>query len=270
MIKNTHTIKSSTHQKEKRVKAKYIELMNPYVAGIDIGSRSHFVAAPIIKEGSHEIDIKEFSSFTPDLYALADWLKECQVTSVVMESTGVYWIPLYEILESRGFDVNLVNARHVKNVTGRKTDVEDCQWLQQLHASGLLSGAFREADEILPLRSYMRQRETLITASATSVLHMQKALSQMNLQLSNVLSDIVGLTGMKIIRAIVAGDHDPKKLAGFRDPRCKQPQDVIEKSLTGNYRREHLFSLAQALETFDFYQKQILSCDKQIEDILSQ
>lgn len=163
-----------------------------------------------------------------------------------------------------------MNARHVKNVTGRKTDVEDCQWLQQLHASGLLSGAFRVADESLPLRSYMRQRETLITASATSVQHMQKALSQMNLHLSNVLSDIVGLTGRKIIRAIVAGDHDPKKLAEFRDPRCKQPQDIIEKSLTGNYRKEHLFSLVQALETFDFYQQQVLNCDQQIEDILSQ
>lgn len=268
MTKNTHTVKSLSNQKEKRIKAKYIELMNPYVAGIDIGSRSHFVAAPIISGGSHEICIKEFSSFTPDLQSLADWLEECKVTSVVMESTGVYWIPLYELLEARGFDVNLVNARHVKNVTGRKTDVKDCQWLQQLHASGLLSGAFRVADEILPLRSYMRQREILITASATSVQHMQKALSQMNLHLSNVLSDIVGLTGMKIIRAIVAGERDPKKLAGFRDVRCKQPQDIIEKSLTGNFREEHLFSLVQALEVFDFYQQQILKCDKQIEDAL--
>jgi hypothetical protein len=166
MTKNTHTVKSLNNQKETRVKAKYVELINPYVAGIDIGSRSHFVAAPLISEDSHEICIKEFSSFTPDLHALADWLTECKVTSVVMESTGVYWIPLYELLESRGFDVNLVNARHVKNVTGRKTDVKDCQWLQQPHASGLLSGAFRVADEILPLRSYMRQRDTLLTACA--------------------------------------------------------------------------------------------------------
>lgn len=148
MAKNLPTIKSPKKAKEKRVKAKYIEMMNPYVAGIDIGSRSHFVAAPVISEDSHEIEIKEFSCFTPDLNALADWLKEHKVTSVAMESTGVYWIPLYELLESRGFDVNLVDARHVKNVTGRKTDVEDCQWLQQLHASGLLSAAFRPADTI--------------------------------------------------------------------------------------------------------------------------
>ncbi len=268
MAKNLPTIKSPKKAKEKRVKAKYIEMMNPYVAGIDVGSRSHFVAAPVISEGSHEIEIKEFSCFTPDLNALADFLKGHKVTSVAMESTGVYWIPLYELLESRGFDVNLVDARHVKNVTGRKTDVEDCQWLQQLHASGLLSAAFRPADTILPLRSYMRQRETLISASATSVQHMQKALSQMNLHLSNVLSDIVGLTGMTIIRAIIAGEHDPKKLAKFRHPKCKQPQDVIEKSLTGNYRPEHLFSLQQALEILDFYQKQILECDKKIEAAL--
>ena len=269
MTKNTHIIKSPPNQKEKRVRAKYIELMNPYVAGIDIGSRSHFVAAPIISENSHEIEIREFSCFTPDLYSLADWLEECQVTSVAMESTGVYWIPLYELLESRGFDVNLVDARHVKNVTGRKTDVEDCQWLQQLHASGLLSAAFRPANEILPLRSYMRQREALIKAASTSVQHMQKALSQMNLHLSNVLSDIAGLTGMQIIRAIVAGLHDPKKLAEFRHKNCKQPQEIIEKSLTGNYRVEHIFSLQQALEAFDFYQGQILKCDKEIKEALA-
>jgi transposase len=241
-----------------------------HVAGIDIGSRSHFVAAPVISEGMHEIGIKEFASFTPDLHALADWLKECKVTSVAMESTGVYWIPVYELLESQGFEVKLVDARHVKNVSGRKTDVEDCQWLQQLHACGLLSGAFRPEDKILPLRSYMRQRETLISASATAIQHMQKALTQMNLHLSNVLNDIVGLTGMTIIRAISAGERDPKKLAAFRDPRCKQPQDIIEKSLTGNYRVEHLFSLQQALEAFDFYQQQILNCDKKIESALEQ
>lgn len=269
MTKNLSIIKTAKEAKEKRVKAKYIEMMNPYVAGIDIGSRSHFVAAPIISEDSHEIVVKEFSCFTPDLHALADWLEECKVTSVAMESTGVYWIPLYELLESRGFDVNLVDARHVKNVTGRKSDVEDCQWLQQLHASGLLSAAFRPDDDILPLRSYMRQRENLIKFSSTTVRHMQKALSQMNIHLSNVLSDIAGLTGMAIIRAILAGVYDPKELAKFRHKNCKQPQDIIEKSLTGNYRSEHLFSLQQALETFDFYQKQILECDKQIEVVLA-
>ena len=270
MIKDINTGKSPVIQKEKRVKAKYVELMNPYVAGIDVGSRSHFVAAPFISEDIHEIVIKEFTSFTEDLHALAQWLKEHQVISVVMESTGVYWIPVYELLESYGFDVNLVDARHVKNVTGRKTDTEDCQWLQQLHASGLLTAAFRPADKILPLRSFMRQRESLVTESATAIQHMQKALSQMNLHLSNVLTDIVGLTGMKIIRAIVAGERDPKKLSEFRDPRCKQSIEMIEKSLTGNYREEHVFSLQQSLEIFDFYQQQILNCDKKIEEALIQ
>ena len=264
------TPKSLNKFKEKCVKARYVEMMNPYVAGIDVGSRFHFVAAPLISENSHEIRIRQFSCFTPDLHALADWLKECKVTSVVMESTGVYWIPLYEILESRGFDVNLVDARHVKNVTGRKSDVEDCQWLQQLHASGLLSAAFRPAESILPLRSYMRQRETLIKASAVAVQHMQKALSQMNLHLSNVINDIAGLTGMAIIRAIISGERDPKKLVQFRHKNCKQPKDIIEKSLIGNYRQEHLFSLQQALEAFDFYQQQILKCDKQIESALAE
>lgn len=167
-------------------------------------------------------------------------------------------------------EVNLVDARHVKNVTGRKTDVEDCQWLQQLHASGLLTRAFRLEDKILPLRSFMCHRQTLITASATAVQHMQKALAQMNLQLSNVLSDIAGFTGMRIIRAIIAGEREAKKLSEFRDPRCKKSIDLIEKSLTGNYREEHLFSLQQGLETFDFYQQQILNCDKKIEEALIQ
>ena len=187
-----------------------------------------------------------------------------------MESTGIYWIPVYEVLEARGVEVNLVDARQVKNVTGRKPDVEDCQWLQQLHASGLLSGAFRPADKILPLRGYMRQREILVKSSATSIQHMQKSLSQMNLHLSNVLSDISGLTGMKIIRAIIAGERDPKKLSEFRDPRCKQNIETIEKSLTENYREEHLFNLQKFLEIFDFYQQQILNCDKKIEEALIQ
>jgi len=250
--------------------ASYLKQINPYVAGIDIGSRSHFVAAPVTgdKKGDLEICVKEFSSFTPDLETLADWLKECQVTSVAMESTGVYWIPLYELLESRGINVNLVDARHVKNVSGRKSDIKDCQWIQQLHACGLLAPAFRPEDKILPLRSYIRQREMLLAQATTCVQRMQKAMTQMNLHLSNVLSDITGLTGMTIIRAIVADERDPKTLAKFRDRRCRQPIHVIEKSLTGHYREEHLFSLRQALESFDFYQQQILVCDQKIEQAL--
>jgi transposase len=254
-------------QKKEKIDLKQINL---YVAGIDIGSGSHFVAAPVPADTPDDLEIcvREFSSFTPDLEALADWLKDCKVTSVAMESTGVYWIPLYDLLASRGFEVYLVDARHVKNVTGRKTDVEDCQWIQKLHSCGLLSAAFRPDDKILPLRSYTRQRDMLIASNASCVQRMQKALAQMNLHLSIVLSDITGLTGMKIIRSIVAGERDPKKLAQLRDVRCKQPIDVIEKSLTGNYRTEHLFSLRQALESYDFYQQQIFTCDQQIEQAL--
>ena len=248
----------------------YLKQINPHVAGIDIGSRSHFVAAPVCRNanGDMEIEVREFSSFTPDLEALVAWLQMCGVTSVAMESTSVYWIPLYELLESKGFDVNLVDARHVKNVTGRKSDVKDCQWIQQLHACGLLSPAFRPDDKILPLRSYARQRDTLVENAADCILRMQKALTQMNLHLSNVLTDITGATGMQIIRAIVNGERDPKKLAKMRDPRCKNPVNVIEKSLTGNYREEHLFSLQQNLESYDFYQKQIVTCDQKIEQAL--
>lgn len=262
--------KTTDALKTTKTNSRYLRQINPYVAGIDIGSRSHFVAAPISCDANDdmEIEVREFSSFTPDLEALANWLAACGVTSVAMESTGTYWIPLYELLESRGFDVNLVDARHVKNVTGRKTDVEDCQWIQHLHACGLLSPAFRPADKILPLRSYTRQRGTLVEESATWICRMQKALTQMNLHLSNVLADITGLTGMRIIRAILDGERNPKKLAEFRDCRCRQPIEVIEKSLTGNYRPEHLFSLKQAVESFDFYQRQILDCDGKIEQAL--
>lgn len=248
----------------------YLKQINPYVAGIDIGSRSHFVAAPVGRaaNGDLEIGVREFCAFTPDLKALAEWLKKCKVTSVAMESTGVYWIPLYELLESCGFEVNLVDARHAKNVSGRKSDVSDCQWIQQLHACGLLAPAFRPEDKILPLRSYTRQRDTLVAEVATGVQRMQKALTQMNLHLSNVINDITGLTGMTIIRAILAGARNAKALAKFRDPRCRESVEVIEKSLTGNYRPEHLFSLKQAVESFDFYQRQILDCDRNIEQAL--
>ena len=187
-----------------------------------------------------------------------------------MESTGVYWIPLYDLLEEEGFEAKLVNARHVKNVTGRKTDVEDCQWLQKLHSFGLLSGAFRPEEKIKPLRAYIRQRALLIESMAVHIQHMQKALFQMNIQLSNVLNDIPGSTGMKIIRAIIAGQRNLKILAQFRDCRCAKSVEEIEKALTGHWKNEHLFSLQQALELYDFYQKQILHCDGKIEEALQE
>lgn len=240
--------------------------INPDAAGIDIGSAEHYVAVP---EGRDEVSVRTFSSLTRDLYALGDWLEQCGVTTVAMESTGVYWIPLYDLLEGRGFEVHLVNSRHLKNVSGRKkTDVLDCQWIQRLHTFGLLSSSFRPAPLVCELRAYHRQREMLISEAGKHILHMQKALSQMNLQLHNVVSDITGLTGMKILRAIVGGEHNPKKLAELRHGRCKNSKETIEKSLEGYYKAEHLFSLKQAIELYDFYHEEMSCCDEAIEKVL--
>jgi transposase len=218
--------------------------LNLHAAAIDIGATSHFVAVPPSRDA---VTVREFATFTPDLHQLADWLAQCGVDTVVMEPTGVFWIPVFELLEQRGLEVLLVDARKVKNVSGRKSDVLDCQWLQQLHTYGLLQGAFRPADTIVILRSYLRQRAMLIRGASTHIQHMQKALQQMNLLLHQVVADITGLTGMTIIRAILAGERDPHILAEHRDPRCKNSPAVIAKSLQGNYRDEHLFALAQAV-----------------------
>ena len=268
---NKYTSKEPAQSKNKLVNSKiglpkHLEHINTMAAGIDIGSKSHFVAVP---EGCADICVREFQSFTSDLHELANWLESCGITTVAMESTGVYWIPLFELLESRGFEVLLTDARHVKNVSGRKSDVIDCQWLQQLHTYGLLSGAFRPSEQVCALRAYMRQRNMLIQQMSSHIQHMQKALSQMNIQLHNVISDITGETGMMIIRAIVNGERDPKLLATYRNYRCKSPLAIIEKSLTGNYREEHVFALSQALELFDTYQNKITACDEQIENKLS-
>ena len=209
--------------------------------------------------------MRSFKTFTPDLHRLADWLTACGVTTVAMESTGVYWIPLYEILEARGLDVVLVNARHVKNVPGRKTDVVDCQWLQELHSVGLLRGSFRPTAAIAALRAYLRHRETLVQSAATHVQRMQKALVQMNLQLSVVISDITGVTGLRIVRDIIAGQTDPQALAQHRDHRCQASEAEIMAALTGHYRPEHVFVLQQNLELFDAYQRQLAACDAAIE-----
>jgi transposase len=252
-------------KKPKRGKAvklpKHLRHINAHAAGIDIGSKSHFVAVP---EGVDEQPVREFSSFTDDLERMADWLDACGVTTITMESTGIYWIPVFEILDSRGFEVKLVNARHVKNVPGRKSDVLDCQWLQQLHTYGLLQGAFRPADQVCSLRAYVRQRMNLVRYAASHIQHMQKALAQMNLQLTNVVSDITGTTGMRIITAILNGERNPQALASLRDPRCKNSVETISRSLHGTYRPEHLFSLRQAVELYEFYQTKIGDCDRQI------
>jgi transposase len=263
MKKDTKQRRSKSNKKGfKGILPKHLEHINKMAAGIDIGSRSHFVAVP---EGCAEVCVREFKSFTSDLIELADWLEECGIDTVAMESTGVYWIPLYELLESRGFEVMLVDARHVKNVSGRKTDVLDCQWLQQLHTYGLLRGAFRPNEQVCTLRAYTRQRSMLVQQASNHIQHMQKALSQMNIQLHNVLSDITGETGMRIIRAIVNGERCPKLLASSRDRRCKNSLETIEKSLTGCYRDEHIFSLTQAVELYETYQQKIAVCDEKIE-----
>lgn len=239
-----------------------LTITHPNAAGIDIGSASHFVAVPPDRDDE---PVREFPSFTGDLNALADWLDACGVDTVAMESTGVYWIPLFELLESRGFTVLLVNARHVKNVSGRKSDVLDCQWLQQLMTYGLLRGAFRPSDEVCALRSLWRQRGILLKTQGRHVQHMQKALTQMNIQLTNVISGIVGETGQKILRAIVAGERDGQILAAMKNVRIRASEDEIAKSLQGNWRTEHLFALKQALAMFDFIGLQLVECDREIE-----
>jgi transposase len=244
-----------------------LTLKHPNAAGIDVGAESHFVAVPPDRDDE---SVREFRSFTEDLHRIAQWLSNCGVDIVAMESTGVYWIALYEFLESKGFTVYLVNARHVKNVSGRKSDVLDCQWIQQLMSYGLLSGAFRPADEICALRAVSRQREMLLKYQSQHVQHMQKALAQMNIQIVNVIADIVGETGQKIVRAIIAGQRDPYTLASLRNYRVKASEEEIAKSLQGNWRQEHLFSLKQAVALFDAYSEQLRQCDCQLQKMLQE
>ncbi len=239
-----------------------LKVIHPNAAGLDIGSAE--IWAAVAPDRTAE-PVRKFGTFTPDLQALADWLIACSVDTVALESTGVYWIPVYEILEARGLQVYVVNARHVKNVPGRKSDIQDCQWLQGLHSVGLLRGSFRPAGEIVALRAYLRHRATLIEYRAAHIQHMQKALQQMNVQLTQVVSDITGVTGLTILRAIVAGQRDPQQLAALRQPGVKKTEAEIAKALTGNYRPEHVFALQQALALYDFYTAQMVACDVEIE-----
>jgi transposase len=231
-------------------------------AGIDVGSEFHFVAVPPDRD---EQPVRKFGAFTADLVALADWLTGCGIETIAMESTAVYWVALFELLEARGFQVLLVDARRLKSVPGRKTDVVDCQWLQQLHTFGLLSGAFRPPEQVCVLRSYMRQRAMLVQYAAHHTQHMQKALQQMNVRLDKVISDVTGATGMAILGAILEGERDPAKLAELRHCRCQNDEATIAKALQGNWRDEHLFALRQALTLYKTYHQQIAECDRQIE-----
>src|SRR5262250_89534 len=257
----------SQHHKRRssRARSAQLEQLNLNAAGIDVGATEHWAAVPADRDAQ---PVQRFGAFTADLYALAEWLRQCQIETVVMESTGVYWIALFEVLEERGFDVKLVDAHQARQVPGRKTDVKDCQWLQELHTYGLLRGAFRPEDEVCVLRSYLRQRSMLVAMASRTVQHMQKALEQMNLKLTEVVSDITGKTGMTIIRAILAGERAPQLLATYRDKRCKHDHATMAKALTGPWRAEPLLALQQAVEQYDFLAQQLQACDGHIEGCL--
>ena len=237
-------------------------VLEPDAAGIDIGAEEIYVAVPPDRD---EESIRRFSSFTCDLHALADWLVRCRVRTVAMESTGVYWIPLFQILEARGLEVYLVNAHYLKSVPGRKSDVSDCQWIQYLHSVGLLKASFRPPNDICAVRSLWRHRGSLLQMASEHILHMQKSLSQMNLQIHHVLSDITGSSGQAILDAILAGERDPVQLAQLCNSRVKSPREKVAKALEGDYRSEHLFTLKQSLAGYRYYHKLIAELDCEIE-----
>ena len=243
-----------------------LEVVHPHAAGIDVGNSAHYVA---VRPDRDPEPVRRFECFTADLYRLADWLESCGVKTVAMQSTGVYWIPLYEILEEHGFEVYLVNARHTKNLPGRKSDVQESQWLLKLHTYGLLNNSFQPTAEIRVLRTYWRQRAEHVSGAATCIQRMQKALTQMNLQLANVISDLSGVTGQAIVRAIVAGERNPHKLAELSDPRIAASREEVAKSLEGNWRPELVFVLRQEVEMYDTYQWRITECDQQLQKHLA-
>src|ERR1700675_1220543 len=239
-----------------------LDVIHPQAAGIDVGNASHYVA---VRPDRDPEPVRQFGCFTADLYQLANWLKSCGVTTVAMQSTGVYWIPLYDILEERGFEVYLVNARHTKNLPGRKSDVQESQWLLKLHTYGLLNNSFRPTAEIRVARTYWRQRAEHVHGASTCIQRMQKVLTQMNVQLANVISDLSGLTGQTIVRAILGGERDPRKLAELSHPQIRASRPEIAKSLEGNWRPELLFVLKQEVEMYDTYQQRIAECDRELE-----
>jgi transposase len=244
-----------------------VPVLEANAAGVDIGATEIYLAVPGDRDAQ---PVRRFATFTEDLMAAADWLKRCRIETVAMESTGVYWIPLFQILEGRGFKVSLVNPRHAKNVPGRKSDVCDCQWLQYLHAVGLLRASFRPQQQICAVRSLMRYRESLVEMAAVHLQHMQKALDQMNLHLHHVISDLSGTTGMAILDAILGGERDPQQLVRLRDPRIKAGRLTLLKSLVGDYRREHLFTLRQSVVAYRHYQGLLATCDVEVEQMLDE
>jgi len=261
---NTERTLEMAKRKKRKLKkgVENLHVVHPNSAGIDIGAYEIYVAVPGDRS---EEPVRRFDTFTEDLHDAAKWLRDCGIESIAMESTGVYWIPVFQILDAYGFDIVLVNARHVKNVPGRKTDVQDCQWLQYLHTVGLLKGSFRPDQEVCSIRSLLRHRDNLVKATSSHIQLMQKSLTQMNLQIHNVISDITGVTGMRIIDAILDGQRDPEQLADLKDRRIKADKETIAKSLTGDYRREHLFTLNQTVQSYRHCCQLIKECDAEIE-----
>ncbi len=253
---------AKTKRKKHRKLDRTLPVMRPNAGGIDIGATEIFVAVPADRDTE---SVRSFPTFTEDLHALADWLQQCRVDTVAMESTGVYWIPLFQILEARNIEVHLVNAQHVHHVPGRKSDVLDCQWLQYLHSVGLLRASFRPEQAVCEIRSLMRHRENLVQMACVHVQHMHKSLDQMNLQIHHVISDITGITGLAIVDAIVAGITEPKELAKLRDYRIKASIETVKKSLVGDYRPEHIFTLKQSVTAYRQYQQLISDCDQEIQ-----
>lgn len=256
--------RSAGKGKNRNKRPRMLKSIQPNAAGIDLGSREHWVACPPLED--EKPNVKSFATTTPALHQLADWLKEQGVETVAMESTSVYWIPLFEILDSRGFEVYLVNARQISHVPGRKTDMLDCQWIQLLHACGLLHGSFRPADDICRLRALIRERNKMVEQRSDWVRRMQKSLDQMNVRVHHAVTDITGVTGMAIIRSIVNGERDPKALSALRDRRCKKSEAQICEALTGNWRPEHLFNLSQDLMLYDQLCAVVSNYDKEILD----
>jgi transposase len=268
--------KSKPKRKSKKFVAADLEITHPHAAGIDVHSREHWVCVPVSSvpvavkgRSGPPAHVRSFGTCTADLELLADWLTECGITTVAMESTGVYWIALFELLERRGFEVFLVDPRQTRQVSGRpKTDVRDCQWIQRLHSYGLLAASFRPSDEVCVLRGYLRQRQMLIADAGRSIQHMQKALEQMNVKLTEVVSDITGHTGTHIVKAILRGERDPRKLARYRHDNCKRTEEEIARALQGNWREEHLFALKLAMQKYEFERRQLAVCDAAIKKYL--
>ena len=260
--KSKHSHRKQRMRQQRQMSIENRPLLEPNAAGIDVGAREMYVAVPPDRD---EHPVRVFDTFTADLHELADWLAACGITTVAMESTGVYWIPIAEILEARGMRPCVVDARHMKNVPGRRTDWHECQWIQFLHSVGLLRPAFRPEAQVCALRAVMRHRGELVQMAGQHVQHMHKALTQMNLQIQHVISDMTGLTGLAIIDAILEGQRDPVELAKLRDPRIKARPEVIEKSLVGNWQPEHLFTLKQSRRLYAEYQQQLAECDAEIE-----